>query len=184
MENNFLENIPEMETERLILVPLSSKYKEAVYKHILDGDGRILMQNAKNSILESKDTYFNEMMRLHNLGFIAQWVIISKVNKEFLGQIQLRRVFLTDTVLDVNVTIDNDKLNNNIASEALSRILIYALMELKVKRVEAVIDVNNISASRVMNKCGMTSEGVLRDRGICGDAEIYALTKNDLDKYI
>ena len=184
MENNFLENIPQLETERLILKPLNSEYKEDVYKHILNGDGRILLQNAQNSILQSKDTYFDEMMRLHSHGFIAQWVIISKGNKEFLGQIQLRRVFLTDTVLDVNVTIDNKNLNNSIASEALSRILIFALVDLKVKRVEAIIDINNIAAARVMNKCGMTSEGVLRDRGISGDAEIYALTKRDLEKYM
>ena len=89
-----------------------------------------------------------------------------------------------NSVVNLSKNLLSHFLNNNIASEALSRILIYALMELKVKRVEAVIDVNNISASRVMNKCGMTSEGVLRDRGICGDAEIYALTKKDLEKYI
>ena len=184
MENNFLENIPQLETERLILKPLNSEYKEDVYKHILNGDGRILLQNARNSILQSKDTYFDEMMRLHSHGFIAQWLIISEGNKEFLGQSQLRTVFLTDTVLDVNVTIDNKNLNNSIASEALSRILIFALVDLKVKRVEAIIDINNIAAARVMNKCGMTSEGVLRDRGISGDAEIYALTKRDLEKYM
>ena len=63
-------------------------------------------------------------------------------------------------------------------------ILIFALVDLKVKRVEAIIDINNIAAARVMNKCGMTSEGVLRDRGISGDAEIYALTKRDLEKYM
>lgn len=184
MEYNFLESIPELETERLILKPLNNEYKEEIYNHILNSDGSILIQNAKNSILQSEDTYFDEMMRLHSYGFIAQWVIISKVNKEFLGFIQLRKVFLTDSVLDVNVTIDNKNLNNNIASEALSRILIFALMDLKVKRVEAVIDVNNIAAARVMNKCGMTSEGILRDRGTCGDAEMYALTKTDLEKYI
>ena len=50
MENNFLENIPQLETERLILKPLNSEYKEDVYKHILNGDGRILLQNARNSI--------------------------------------------------------------------------------------------------------------------------------------
>ena len=34
---------------------------------------------------------------------------------------------------------DNKNLNNSIASEALSRILIFALVDLKVKRVEAII---------------------------------------------
>lgn len=68
-------------------------------------------------------------------------------------------------------------------SEAFNEIIKYLFEEIKVNRIEARFDPNNIGSGRVMEKCGLKHEGILR-QSICtnigiSDASYYAILAED-----
>ena len=69
------------------------------------------------------------------------------------------------------------------ASEALAELLNRLFAEPGVNRVEAMCDVRNPASARVMEKCGMRREGILRQRvynkGEAVDVLLYAAVRSD-----
>ena len=69
------------------------------------------------------------------------------------------------------------------ATEALQAVIAYAFLELGANRVESIHNVKNPASGRVMEKCGMTLEGVLRqayrDNSGCCDVAVRALLRQD-----
>lgn len=68
-------------------------------------------------------------------------------------------------------------------TEVITCILDYGFSELKLNRIEAFIDPANIASRKLLEKVGLSSEGVLRDyffeKGRFVDAEMFALLKKD-----
>ncbi|MCL2782598.1 MAG: GNAT family N-acetyltransferase [Propionibacteriaceae bacterium] len=68
-------------------------------------------------------------------------------------------------------------------SEALGAVIAYLIEQVGVNRVEAVHDADNVASGRVMAKCGMRYEGILRarqrsNRGI-RDALMWSILADD-----
>ena len=80
-------------------------------------------------------------------------------------------------VAEVGYVINPKYHNRGIATEALRRVMDFGFMELNAHRIEAKYMIGNDASRRVMEKCGMTFEGVrrssmfvkgkYRDIGIC-----------------
>ena len=59
--------------------------------------------------------------------------------------------------------------NGGYMTEALSRVIAYTFEAMDVNRIEAQHELDNPASGRVMEKCGMRREGVLRDAVPDGD---------------
>ena len=62
-----------------------------------------------------------------------------------------------------NYAIDNRFTNNGYMTEALLCVKNFAFFQIKVHRFEGGCVVENFASKRVMEKCGLTQEGVLKD---------------------
>ena len=73
-------------------------------------------------------------------------------------------------------------------TEALSRVIDYAFDAMDINRIEAQHELTNPSSGRVMEKCGMRKEGVLRQRlynkGKYVDVALYAILRCDWRKRV
>ena len=69
------------------------------------------------------------------------------------------------------------------ATETLQALIRLSFKEMKLHRVEAIYDVENPASGRVMEKCGMKEEGVLRkkilNRGEWRDVVIYSILSDE-----
>ena len=69
------------------------------------------------------------------------------------------------------------------ATEALRAVLRFGFNTLRLNRIEAQHELDNPASGRVMEKCGMRKEGVLRQRlynkGKFVDVALYAILKDD-----
>ena len=68
-------------------------------------------------------------------------------------------------------------------TEALARVIDYTFDSLEINRIEAQHELDNPASGRVMEKCGMQREGVLRQR-LCNkgkyvDVALYAILHED-----
>ena len=68
-------------------------------------------------------------------------------------------------------------------TEALARVIDYTFESMDINRIEAQHELDNPASGRVMEKCGMRKEGVLRQRlynkGKFVDVALYAILKDD-----
>ena len=72
--------------------------------------------------------------------------------------------------------------NKGYMTEALSVVLSFCFKTLEVNRVEATYFAGNIGSGRVMEKCGMTFEGIAKEqekvKGVFRDAVHYGILKS------
>jgi ribosomal-protein-alanine N-acetyltransferase len=84
---------------------------------------------------------------------------------------------------EVGYSFSREFWNRGYATEALRAVLASAFESLPLNRVEAQHDLRNPASGRVMEKCSMTFEGILRQR-ICNkgefiDVALYAILRRD-----
>lgn len=109
-----------------------------------------------------------------------QWAIVLKEEgDEPIGTISVIGVREALNLLQIGYCIGSRWWNRGITSEAFSGILPYLFQEVGANRVESWHDPENPGSGRVMAKCGLRREGVLRqadlsNRGIV-DAVVYSM---------
>lgn len=87
---------------------------------------------------------------------------------------------------EVGYWIAQEVWNQGFATEATAAVFDHAFRDLDLRRVTAYHKPGNDASARVMVKCGMQYEGVLRDwavkDGISQDSVVYGITRGDWDE--
>lgn len=112
-----------------------------------------------------------------------QWCIELKESGQAIGSISVVNVKEDIATVEVGYCIGKKFWKQGITSEAFSALIPFFFEEVQVNRIEAHHDINNPNSGRVMGKCGLIKEGVLRqgaknNTGIC-DVVIYGLVRDD-----
>lgn len=84
---------------------------------------------------------------------------------------------------DLGFDLQPEYWNQGVMSEALSAIVAFAFARLDVNRIEAAAATANKASIRVLEKTGLTQEGILRQRswldGVCHDMAMLAILRVD-----
>lgn len=103
---------------------------------------------------------------------------------QFIGLIALNIGKPNYKTAEVWYKIHLDHWRQGYATEALTKLLDFSFKELKLHRIEAGCAVENIASSKVLEKVGMTREGMKRKilpiRGEWKDNYFYAILDEDL----
>ena len=111
------------------------------------------------------------------------WAIELKETGEVVGNISVVKLNERIEAADIGYCMGKAWWGNGIMPEALRAVIAYLFEEVGLNRVAAYHDVNNPKSGRVMQKAGMTREGVLRaarrnNQGIC-DEVWYSILKSE-----
>lgn len=117
-------------------------------------------------------------------GDMPNWAIVYKENNEVIGNIAIVRYNEKLHYCEIGYCLSERYWNKGIMTEALKEVIKYCFNVLKVERVEAMHDIDNLSSGRVMQKAGMTKEGILRNRNTNNTNKIatvvmYSIIKNE-----
>jgi len=114
------------------------------------------------------------------------WAIEDKDSRRLIGTIALQEDFTRpySDVKALSFCLHPDFWGKGFMTEAVSYVLPYALLTLRLSRVTALHDPENHRSGRVIEKCGFIYEGTLREAlyGFDGrrrDVCIYSLTVQD-----
>lgn len=84
---------------------------------------------------------------------------------------------------DLGFALDADHQGRGYMTEAVRRIIRFGFEDLELHRIWATADVRNERSWRVMKRCGMSREGLMRDhklvRGEWRDSYLYAILAAD-----
>ena len=132
---------------------------------------------------ETADTILKIWVENYEQPDFYQWAIELKEIGQPVGSISVVRLNNKVESAEIGYCIGRKWWKQGITSEALERVMRFLFDEVGVSRVEARHDVNNPNSGKVMQKCGMTLEGIHRqadmnNQGLCDEA-CYAILKNE-----
>lgn len=115
-----------------------------------------------------------------------QWAIVPKDLGQPIGSIAAVNVKDAVDSVEIGYCIGTQWWHRGYTSEALQAVMDFFFDRVGANRVEARHDSRNPNSGKVMKKCGMTCEGVLRqsdrnNQGVC-DAVWYSLLASERGK--
>lgn len=150
----FLMNIPEIETPRLRLRAFRADDLDALCLVFGDTDVMKYISGGKPRPRDETETGLRRTIEgWHRRGF-GLWAVVEKATGSVIGYCGL---ILLDGTPEIEVAygLAKSSWGKGFASEAARAALRYGFEELKLERVVAVVNPQNIASQRVLEKLGM-----------------------------
>ena len=175
--------LPELETERLLLRPVRRGDAEDIYAYASDPEvTRYVLWSPHRSLADSR-AYVRYLRDQYRRGLPSNYAIVLKESGRMIGTIGFMQWLDEHGVVEVGYSIGRKWWNQGIMTEALTRFLALCFSTRSICRVEAMHDPANPASGRVMEKCGMRREGILRQRvnnkGQQCDVALWAIVRED-----
>ena len=157
-----------LETQRLVLRPFRA------------GDGAAMFRNwAVHESAEASEQRVLHWAEERKRPSFYQWAIELRAIGEPIGSISVVRQDAVVGEAEIGYCIGRRWWGQGLTAEALRAVVRFLITEVGVNRVCARHDVSNPNSGRVMEKAGMTKEGVLRaagrnNRGVV-DMAVYSI---------
>ena len=179
-------SMPTLETKRLILRRITMRDAKDIFAYSKDAEvARHVLWSAQKDISEAKD-YCRFMMKRYRCDQPSSWGIIEKATDRLVGTIGYMDFNEDNATVEVGYSLARWLWNGGYMTEALSRVIQYTFEAMDVNRIEAQHEITNPSSGRVMEKCGMVKEGVLRQRlynkGRYVDVALYSILREDYER--
>lgn len=147
-----------LETNRLFLRRMSNADVEYIFAMRSDKDVMRFIRSAETSrkATENWIALISSRWETDKIGFCA---VIEKSSKRFAGWCGLWRLIETGEI-EVGYALLKEFWGKGFAVEASEAFLDYGFKELKVEKIVAVTDPENRNSRRVMEKLGMTFDGI------------------------
>lgn len=163
-ERGFFSNLPVLTTPRLLLRRMTVRDAQDIYAYSRDElVARHVLWEAQRSVSEAR-AYVRYMQRQYRLNQPSSWGIVLKETGHVIGTIGFMSYSADHNSAEVGYSLSRDYWNRGLMSEALEACLRYAFEDMGLHRVEAQFELENPASGRVMEKCGLQREGVLRGR--------------------
>ena len=179
----FFYRLPTLETVDLILRKPAMKDAGDIFRYASDPEvARYVLWEPHRSPAETRS--FVRFLRSRiRAGYPSSWVVVLKKTGAVIGTIGFIWYSETNRSAELGYSFSREHWNHGYATQALGAVIDAAFSSLPLNRLEAQHDVRNPASGRVMEKCGLRQEGILRDRivnkGEYVDAALYAILRAD-----
>ena len=185
---NIFTNMPKLETERLLLRKMCLDDTDDMYEYSKDPE---VTKYLSWSPHESKAYTYDYLMYLQNrykTGDFFDWAIVCKQSDKMIGTCGFTRFDFPNNSAEVGYVINPKFKGQGIATEASARVIRYGFETLRLERIECKFMIGNDASRRVMEKNGMTFEGIRRHgmliKGEYKDVGVCSIIAKDFFKNI
>lgn len=178
-------NLPQLETERLILRKIRMDDAEDMYSYGSDPEvSKYVTWNQHQNISDSK-AFIEFILNQYNNGNIAPWGIEYKDSGKLIGTIDFVAWNTTHKFAEIGYVIAREYWGKGITTEAATELIRFGFKKMDLVRIQAKCFVENIGSERVMEKAGMSFEGILRKgmliKGTHWDLKMYSVLKEEYE---
>lgn len=161
---DYFSHLPVIETSRLILRPIRMSDAGDIFLYSSDPEvARYVLWTPHRSLGETR-AFIRWMLHAYREAIPGSWAIELKESRHVVGTIGFMNYNRENNVAEVGYSIARRYWNKGVTTEALEAVLRSGFKQLGLHRIEAQYDVRNPASGRVMEKCGMRQEGLLRGR--------------------
>ena len=175
--------MPELTTDRLLLRKITMKDAPDIFDYSRDPEvARYVLWSAQKNLREAKEFCRYEQHR-YRADEPSSWGIILRATGRLMGTIGYMQYDEDNATVEVGYSLARSLWGQGLMTEALGRVIGYTFETMDVNRIEAQHELKNPASGRVMEKCGMKREGILRQRlynkGTYRDVALYAILAGD-----
>lgn len=178
--------MPELTTSRLTLRKMLPKDAKDMYEYACREDVTEYLLWSAHPNVGYTAKYLKYIQGEYKKERFFDWAIIWNENQKMIGTVGYTELDMQNKCAEIGYVLNPLYHNRGIATEAVSRVIRYAFCELGMQRVEARYMIQNSASLRVMEKCGMKAEGILRSKmlvkGIYRDIGICSILKEEYFK--
>jgi ribosomal-protein-alanine N-acetyltransferase len=172
-----------LETERLLLRKIKPEDAKDMYEYAARPDTSKYLIWEKHPHYSYTVELIRFLQREYAQGRFFDFAVVLKEESKMIGTVGFTSYDENHRVAEVGYVINPAYHGRGIAPEALSAIINFAFCELDVNRVEARYIAENAPSLRVMEKCGMTHEGIQRQKmiikGVARDIGVCSILKSE-----
>jgi ribosomal-protein-alanine N-acetyltransferase len=183
MSELFFRNTPQLETERLRLRKLVLGDAEDIFAYASDDEVTKFMIWDTHKTLEDSQGFITFTLDRYEKDDAGEWGIILKETGTLIGTIGFPRHDNKNSQAEIGYVLRRSYWGKEIMPEAVGRILQFAFSEMKLNRIECCHFFPNEKSGKVMQKIGMSFEGIAREKifakGRFWDAKQYAILRSD-----
>ena len=169
--------IPVLETDRLILRRMRPSDHRDMFEYASRPDvTKYLLWEAHKSP-EQTLSYLEYIQMRYRTGDFYDWALTDRETGKMIGTCGFTTLDFNNNAAEIGYVLNPQYWGKGLAGEAVKCVMKFAFDTLNVHRVEAKYMIGNDRSRRVMEKCGMTFEGVrrasmfvkgaYRDIGVC-----------------
>lgn len=170
-------HMPQITTERLLLRKIVIQDAEDMFSYAkLSEVTRYLTWYEHPDLLYTK-RYITFLQRKYHAGEFYDFAVVHRADRKMIGTCGFARLDATNSTGEVGYVFNPVYWQQGLATEAVQAMIRFGFETLGLHRIEARFMIHNLASRRVMEKCGMTFEGIHRglmqikgkaeDIGIC-----------------
>ena len=175
--------LPRLQTERLLLRPMERSDFVDLYDYARREDTSRYLVWTPHPSPDYTRNYLAMIARLYRKGQFFDWAIVERQSGRMIGTCGFTKLDLQNRVGEIGYVLNPTRHGRGYATEAVMRVLEYGFFELQLNRVEGRYMVENMPSRRVMERCGLTYEGVLRQsmliKGVYRDIGICSIVREE-----
>ena len=182
----FFYRLPTLETDSLILRKPCMKDAKDIFLYASDEEvARYVLWDPHRSA-EETGMFIRDLRRRGRQGLPTSWAVVLRGSGKVIGTIGFIWYSAENRSAELGYSFSREYWNHGYATQALGAVISSAFRSLPVNRLEAQHDLRNPASGRVMQKCGLRQEGVLRSRilnkGEYVDVALYAILRSDWEQ--
>lgn len=176
-------DLPELETERLILRKITLHDVEDIYSYCSNEEVSKYVTWDTHQALDDTTNFVKFVLNQYENRKIAPWAIEYKKNGKLIGTIDFISWHTEYNIAEIGYIISKDYWGNGIATEAANEVIKFGFNHMELIRVQARCFVENKGSACVMKKLGMSFEGTLRKamfiKGKHQNLKMYSILKEE-----
>lgn len=159
---NIFDRSPKIETERLILRRMKPSDAQDMYDYARRPEVTKYLLWAPHESLEYTRSYLKQAQQCYRQGTFHDFGVIFKEDNRFIGTCGFARIDEANATAEAGYVLNPDYWGRGIATEALCAVIALGFEKKGFNRIESRYMVDNHASRRVMEKSGMSFEGILR----------------------
>ena len=182
----FFFRLPDLETEDLILRKPRIRDAKDIYSYASDPEvARYVLWEPHRSVSETA-SFIRDLRARIRAGCPSSWAVVLRETGTVIGTVGFVWYSAENNAAELGYSFSREYWNHGYATQALRAVIDAVFSSLPLNRLEAQHDVRNPASGRVMQKCGLTQEGILRGRilnkGEYVDTALYSILRSDWEK--
>jgi ribosomal-protein-alanine N-acetyltransferase len=181
--DELLADLPTIETERLLLRKITLDDAAAIFEYASDPQVSRYMPWEPHQSIAATYEYLAHVVERYQQHLPGPWGIIHKRDAKLIGTCAHGVWNHDHSRSEIGYVLNRSYWGQGYMPEAARAIIGFGFRELRLNRIEARCETANIGSARVMEKAGMTFEGVLRQqvytKSRYRDMKIYSILRSE-----
>ncbi|MCC5468136.1 GNAT family N-acetyltransferase [Pelosinus baikalensis] len=182
----FFRNTPQFETKRLLLRKLIPEDAEDIFAYALDNEVTKFMTWDTHKSLEDSREFIKFTLDRYAKDDAGDWGIVLKETGKLIGVLGFVYSDEKNRWAELGYVLRRSYWGKGIMPEAVNRILQFVFNDMQLNRVQCCHALPNEKSGRVMQKVGMSFEGIAREKmfakGRYWDVKQYAILRSDWER--